>query len=98
MVAIDSASSCGPYAQLMPMQPRPSAETVSPWVPSRRDCIGCPPPGGSAGPVLDQVLGPEADLGERGVLVVGGPVAGRGDAERAVAVLAQAQNLVVFFR
>ena len=30
MVAIDSSQSAAPYHSLMPMQPRPCAETVSP--------------------------------------------------------------------
>ena len=42
MVAIASASSAGPYDWLMPMQPRPSAETSSPWDPNLRCCIDVP--------------------------------------------------------
>src|SRR5579862_8409576 len=37
MVASDSVSSGVPYAWLMPMQPRPSAETERPWRPSVRE-------------------------------------------------------------
>src|SRR5437868_7891460 len=36
MVAMDSVSSAGPYDVLMPMQPRPIAETSRPCLPSFR--------------------------------------------------------------
>ena len=42
MVAIASASSAGPYDWLIPMQPRPSAETSSPSDPNLRCCIDVP--------------------------------------------------------
>src|SRR5919204_5045730 len=42
MVAIDSWSSAGPYDWLMPMQPRPMAETRRPWLPSVRCSMVAP--------------------------------------------------------
>src|SRR5579883_2622320 len=36
MVAMDSVSSAGPYDWLIPMQPKPMADTSRPWVPNFR--------------------------------------------------------------
>src|SRR5262245_40823881 len=90
MVAIDSVSSRSvPYAQVMPMHPRPRQETVRPCLPSLRCCIAL------ASDDLDYVFGAEPHLGLMRVWIVDRPVSSGAGDYRLVTLCTDSEHLVI---